>query len=117
MQSVDSSFSGLASDIERVRNQFPKANSAVLGELDPLTARINAILQVDRAREPTSQGKAAITRSVGNFTAYRAALEDFAKRFPESEIAGNLRLLNQESQIWEGFPAWHTIRSQLPQRK
>ena len=108
-----SALSKLASDIDSTKNQFTKASPAMLSQLDPLIARIRAIRQSAEKEKQQREAKAKLTSSVGNAAAYDDALEEFAKRFPDSEIAANLAVLKQESQLWQGFAEWNGLMSAL----
>ena len=113
LNETNTKLSELATDIESTRSKFAKANAAMLAQLDPLAARINAIRQSIEQQNQKADARALITSSIGKPAAYDTAMEDFAKRFPESEIAANLAVLKQESHLWKGFAEWSDFASTL----
>jgi hypothetical protein len=112
-KAIISGLSDLINDIDGAKSQFSKARPAVLVQLDPLLARAKAIQQSIDQENQQADAKTAITSLIGRPAAYEAALEGFAKRFPDSEIAANLKVLEQESHLWEGFTEWDSFASAL----
>ncbi|MEX0642847.1 MAG: hypothetical protein WD468_09115 [Pirellulales bacterium] len=103
----------LLGDIESARKQFAKANPAVLAQLNPLAARIKAIQKANEQENQRSRALAAVTAAIGNQAAFQSALSEYAKQFPDTEIAANIALLNQDSKNSAGFVAWCSFVSDL----
>ena len=97
----------LKAEAENLSN-MPRVSPELRRHVQPLIERLATIAKGLSAREMEEQALALVTGSVGNLGNYVAALDGYAKSFPQTaRAAAFTRVVPEEQPLWTAVEPWN----------
>ena len=109
-------LAALRSEAENLSN-MPRVAPELRRQTQPLIERLSTLAKGQSAREQEEQALALVTGSIGNLGNYVAALDGYAKSFPQTaRAAAFTRVVPDEQPLWNAVEPWNRVVARWSQQ-